>query len=85
MTLHVCETAIPVAAQYNWPSTVTNGDALGPGGSRLPFPPLTIRAGSHLDQHLMSQNFSYCTVPLVSALHSQWGRSARIQLHNKLY
>ncbi|CAL8469160.1 g8701 [Coccomyxa elongata] len=50
---------------YNWPSAVTNGDALGLGGSRLMFPPLTIRAGSHLDRHLTSQNFSYCTVPLV--------------------
>ncbi|BDA45095.1 hypothetical protein COCOBI_06-5750 [Coccomyxa sp. Obi] len=55
---------------YNWPSAVTNGDALGPGGSRLAFPPLTIRAGSHLDRHLTSQNFSYCTVPLV--LFTNW-------------
>ncbi|KAK9908475.1 hypothetical protein WJX75_008501 [Coccomyxa subellipsoidea] len=55
---------------YNWPSAVTNGDALGPGGSRLAFPSLTIRAGSHLDRHLSTLNFSYCTVPLV--MFSNW-------------
>ncbi|EIE21073.1 hypothetical protein COCSUDRAFT_56993 [Coccomyxa subellipsoidea C-169] len=55
---------------YNWPSAMTNGDALGPGGSRLAFPPLTIRAGSHLDRHLATQDFSYCTVPLV--MLSNW-------------
>lgn len=58
---------MPKGAQYNWPSAVTNGDALGPGGSRLAFPSLTIRAGSHLDRHLSTLNFSYCTVPLVRA------------------
>lgn len=52
-------------AQYNWPSARGNGDALGGAAARLRWPPLTMRAGSHLDAHLHRQGFSSCTVPLV--------------------
>ena len=33
--------------------------------SRIPFPDIVIRPGTHLDTHLSSQPFSRCTVPLV--------------------
>ena len=33
--------------------------------SRIPFPDVVIRPGTHLDTHLSSQPFSRCTVPLV--------------------
>lgn len=56
---------------------MTNGDALGPGGSHLAFPPLTIRAGSHLDRHLSTQDFSLCTVPLVNATFTEPSQSAQ--------
>lgn len=54
-----------VGAQYNWPSVKGNGDALGAAAARLRWPPLTMRAGSHLDAQLLRQGFSSCTVPLV--------------------
>lgn len=60
-------------AQYNWPTEKGNGDALGEGAARLTYPPLVIRAGTHLDAHLTSQPFSNCTAPLVRhacAIHS---------------
>ena len=33
--------------------------------SRIPFPNIVIRPGTHLDTHLSLQPFSRCTVPLV--------------------
>ena len=33
--------------------------------SRIPFPDIVIRPGTHLDTHLSSQLFSRCTVPVV--------------------
>ena len=51
--------------QYNWPGKSGNGDSLGPAAIRLHYPPLTFRAGTHLDTHLLSQGFSSCTTPVV--------------------
>ena len=57
--------------QYNWPSRSGNGDSLGAAATRLHFPPLTLRAGTHLDAHLLSQGFSSCTLPVVRPLAQQ--------------
>ena len=68
------------AAQYNWPTEKGNGDALGEGAARLAYPPLVIRAGTHLDTHLTAQPFSNCTAPLVrhaATLHAHTHLTAK--------